>query len=153
MRAVIQRVTRAEVRVAGERIGRIDRGLLVLVGAATDDTDEDMRYVADKVLGLRVFADEAGLMNRAVDEVGGGLLVVSQFTLLGDCRKGRRPSFVGAMPPGPAEAMYEALLARLRELGAPRGVPVESGRFRADMQVELVNDGPVTLVLDSRKLP
>jgi D-tyrosyl-tRNA(Tyr) deacylase len=152
MRAVIQRVTRAEVRVGGEVVGRIGRGFLVLVGASTDDTDEDVRYVADKVLGLRVFPDDAGLMNRAIDEAGGALLVVSQFTLLGDLRKGRRPSFVAAMAPGPAEAMYEALLARLRELGAPKGVAVEAGRFRADMAVELVNDGPVTLLLDSKKL-
>lgn len=152
MRAVVQRVARAEVRVADEVVGRIGRGLLVLVGAATDDTDEDLRYTADKVLGLRVFADEAGLMNRAVDEAGGSLLVVSQFTLLGDCRKGRRPAFVSAMAPAPAQAIYEALVARLREIAGPRGVAVETGRFRADMQVELVNDGPVTLLLDSRKL-
>jgi D-tyrosyl-tRNA(Tyr) deacylase len=148
MRAVVQRVSRAEVRVAGELVGRIGRGLLALVGAAEGDGEDDVAYVADKLAGLRVFADDEGLMNRSVAEVGGGLLVVSQFTLLGDCRKGRRPSFVAALAPGPAEQLYEKLLARLRGMQ----LPVESGRFRAMMDVELVNDGPVTLLLDSKKL-
>jgi D-tyrosyl-tRNA(Tyr) deacylase len=147
MRAVVQRVSRAEVRVAGEVIGKIGQGLCALVGAGTGDADADVAYVADKLLGLRVFPDEAGLMNRAVGEVGGALLVVSQFTLYGDCRKGRRPSFTDALAPEPAEQLYEALLARLRT----SAVPVEKGRFRADMELELVNDGPVTLLLDSRR--
>ncbi len=148
VRAVVQRVSRAEVRVDGAAIGRIARGLCVLVGAEIDDGPDDVAYIADKVVHLRVFADDAGHMNRALDEVGGALLVISQFTLLGDGRKGRRPSFITAMPPEPAEARYEELLAALRA----HKVSVESGRFRADMQVELINDGPVTILLDSRKL-
>jgi D-tyrosyl-tRNA(Tyr) deacylase len=148
MRAVVQRVSRAEVRVEGQVIGRIDRGLLVLLAAGEGDAEADVEYMADKIAGLRIFPDDAGLMNRSVVEAGGAVLVVSQFTLYGDCRKGRRPSFVGALAPGPAEALYERCLRALRE----RGLPVESGRFRADMAVELVNDGPVTLLLDSKKL-
>jgi D-tyrosyl-tRNA(Tyr) deacylase len=122
--------------------------LVVLVGAGDDDTDEDAQLLADKIVGLRVFPDDAGQMNRAAAEVGGGLLVVSQFTLLGDCRKGRRPSFAKAMAPGPAEALYEKFVALLRA----SGLPVETGRFRAMMEVELVNDGPVTLLLDSKRV-
>jgi D-tyrosyl-tRNA(Tyr) deacylase len=148
MRAVVQRVTRAEVRIDGAVVGRIARGLLALVGAADDDNDEDATYLADKVVGLRVFPDEAGNMNRALAEVGGGLLVVSQFTLLGDCRKGRRPSFVKAMAPEPAERLY----LRFVEAARATGLPVETGRFRAMMEVELVNDGPVTLLIDSKRL-
>ena len=147
MRAVVQRVSRAEVRIASAPVGRIERGLLVLVGAGHEDAEADLIWLADKILSLRIFPDDAGLMNRAVGEIGGALLVVSQFTLFGDARKGRRPSFIAAMPPGPAEALYEALLARL----ATSGLPVERGRFGADMQVELVNDGPVTLLLDSKR--
>ena len=147
MRAVVQRVSRAEVRIEGEVVGRIGPGLLVLVGAAEGDTEDDVGWTVDKVLALRIFADEAGLMNRALAEVGGALLVVSQFTLLGDCRKGRRPSFVAALAPGPAEVLYQRFLARAGEAG----VVVQSGRFGADMQVELVNDGPVTLLVDSRR--
>lgn len=148
MRAVVQRVLRAQVSVGGEVIGRIGRGLCALVAAGDDDTDEDVTYLADKVVGLRVFADEAGQMNLAMSDVGGALLAISQFTLFGDCRKGRRPSFVHAMAPGPAEAAYE----RFVSLARLAGVPVETGRFRADMQVELVNDGPVTLLVDSKRL-
>jgi D-tyrosyl-tRNA(Tyr) deacylase len=148
VRAVVQRVSRAEVRVAGEVLGRIGRGFVALVGAGQDDGDDDVAYIADKIAGLRVFPDEAGLMNRALAEVDGAVLVVSQFTLHGDCRKGRRPSFVAALAPGPAEVLYEKLLARLREAG----LRVESGRFRAMMEVDLVNDGPVTLLLDSKRL-
>jgi D-tyrosyl-tRNA(Tyr) deacylase len=147
MRAVVQRVSRAEVRVDGAVIGRVGRGLLVLVGAADDDAEADVAYLADKVVGLRIFADENGQMNKSLAEVGGGLLVVSQFTLYGDCRKGRRPSFVKAMAPGPAEQLYERFVAAARA----SGVPVETGRFRAMMDVELVNDGPVTLLVDSKK--
>jgi D-tyrosyl-tRNA(Tyr) deacylase len=147
VRGVVQRVSRAEVRIAGESVGRIGHGLLVLVGAGEGDGEADVTYLVDKVVNLRVFADEAGNMNRSVLEVGGALLVVSQFTLYGDCRKGRRPSFVRALAPGPAEALYDHFVAAARAAG----VPVETGRFRAMMEVELVNDGPVTLLIDSKK--
>jgi len=147
MRAVVQRVSRAEVRVGGASVGRIGPGLLVLVGAADDDGDQDVAYLADKVVGLRIFVDENGQMNRAVADVGGSVLVVSQFTLYGDCRKGRRPSFVKAMAPGPAEQLYEKFVQAVRA----SGVSVETGRFRASMEVELVNDGPVTLLVDSKR--
>jgi D-tyrosyl-tRNA(Tyr) deacylase len=147
MRAVVQRVSRAEVRVDGAVVGSIARGLLVLVGAADDDTVEDAAYLADKIVSLRIFADENGQMNRSVADAGGGLLLVSQFTLYGDCRKGRRPSFVKAMAPGPAEQLYERFVEAVRK----SGLPVATGRFRAMMDVELVNDGPVTLLLDSKK--
>jgi len=147
VRAVVQRVSRAEVRVGGEPVGRIGRGFLVLVGMEPDDDAEDAAYVAGKVAGLRVFEDEAGRMNRDLAAVDGAVLLVSQFTLLGDCRKGRRPSFTGAAPPDLAEALYEDVAERLRRAG----VPVATGRFRAEMEVELVNDGPVTLLLDSKR--
>src|SRR5438874_484839 len=136
MRAVLQRVSRAEVRIAGEVAGTIGHGLLVLLGVAPSDGRETAGWLADKVVGLRVFADEAGKMNRSVAEVGGGVLVVSQFTLYGDCRKGRRPSFVGAAPPEVAEPLYEAFLNAVKALG----VPATAGRFGAMMRVELVND-------------
>jgi len=148
VRAVVQRVLRAQVSVGGEVIGRIDKGLCALVAAGDDDTDEDVVYLAEKVTGLRIFSDDAGQMNLSMADVGGALLAISQFTLFGDCRKGRRPSFVHAMAPGPAEAAYD----RFVTLAQKTGVPVETGRFRADMQVELVNDGPVTLLLDSKRL-
>ncbi|MCU1281617.1 MAG: D-tyrosyl-tRNA(Tyr) deacylase [bacterium] len=148
MRAVVQRVSRAEVRVGEEVTGRIGHGLLVLLGAGDDDVDADLAYMVDKIVGLRIFADDDGNMNRSVVDVGGALLVVSQFTLYGDVRKGRRPSFLKAMAPGPAEQTYEKFVAAARA----SGVPVETGRFRAMMQVELVNDGPVTLLIDSKRL-
>jgi D-aminoacyl-tRNA deacylase len=135
------------VRVDGAVIGRIDRGLLALVATGVDDDDSDISYTADKIVNLRVFADAAGNMNLSLREVGGALLVVSQFTLYGDCKKGRRPSFIQAMPPGPAEQMYEKFVAAARQTG----IPVQTGRFRAMMEVELVNDGPVTLLIDSKK--
>ncbi len=152
MRAVVQRVSRCQVSVGGEVVGEIGKGLLVLLGIGQGDGRADADWLADKVAGLRIFPDPSGTperkdMNRALVEVGGALLVISQFTLYGDARKGRRPSFVKAMPPGPAEQLYEKLLAALRKSGAP----VETGRFRAMMQVELVNEGPVTLLLDSKK--
>ncbi|HVP69475.1 MAG TPA: D-aminoacyl-tRNA deacylase [Anaeromyxobacteraceae bacterium] len=146
MRAVIQRVTRGAVRVDGRATGEVGLGLVVLLGVAAGDTAEDARWMADKVAQLRIFEDDAGKMNRSVSDVGGGLLVVSQFTLLGHARKGNRPSFVGAAPPEEANALYEAVCAAL---GA-RGLPVSKGVFRAHMEVELVNDGPVTILLDSR---
>ena len=145
MRAVIQRVRSARVIVGDEVVGAVGRGLLVLLGVAPADTAVEVQWLADKVVGLRIFADEDGKMNRSVAEVGGGVLVVSQFTLHGDCRKGRRPSFVGAAPPETAEPLYEAFLNAVRALG----VPTAAGRFGAMMQVELVNDGPVTLILDT----
>jgi D-tyrosyl-tRNA(Tyr) deacylase len=148
MRAVVQRVSRAEVRVGGQAVGAIGRGLLALVAAGEDDTDEDAVYLADKIVGLRVFDDDAGNLNRALADVGGALLAVSQFTLYGDCRKGRRPSFVKAMAPEPAERLYQRFVDAARAAGAT----VETGRFRAMMEVELVNDGPVTLLVDSKRL-
>jgi len=147
MRAVVQRVTRASVSVDGEVIGRIDRGLVVLLGVEQDDTDGDAHQLADKTIQLRIFEDAEGKMNLALNEVGGAMLVVSQFTLLGDCRKGRRPSFIQAAPPELAERLYETFVAAVGVLG----IPVATGKFRAMMQVELVNDGPVTMLLDSRK--
>ncbi len=147
MRAVLQRVTRASVEVEGAIVGRIGLGWLVLLGVARGDADADADRLADKVVGLRAFADDAGKLNRAVGEVGGSVLVVSQFTLLGDCRQGRRPSFVEAAEPAEAERLYLRFAARI----AAAGLPVGTGVFRADMAVSLVNDGPVTLLLDSRK--
>ena len=147
MRAVLQRVSRASVAVGDEVVGAIGRGLLVLLGVAPDDTEDDVRRLADKVVGLRIFADEADKMNRSVADVGGGVLVVSQFTLYGDCRKGRRPSCVGAAGPEIAVPLYEAFVNAIRA----QGVPVATGRFGAMMNVELVNDGPVTLILDTRE--
>jgi D-aminoacyl-tRNA deacylase len=147
VRAVVQRVSRAEVRIEREVSGRIGRGLVVLLGVARDDREQDARLLADKVAGLRVFEDGAGKMNLALAEVGGAVLVVSQFTLLGDARKGNRPSFVDAAPPEEANALYERFCAGV----AGRGIHVATGVFRASMQVELVNEGPVTILLDSRR--
>ena len=147
MRAVVQRVSRAEVRVEGRVTGAVGRGLLVLLGVAQGDGEDAARYLAEKVAALRIFEDDAGKMNRAVAEVGGGVLVVSQFTLLGDGRKGNRPSFTAAAPPELADALYQRFCGLLRE----KGLTVATGVFRAHMEVELVNDGPVTLLLDSAK--
>jgi D-tyrosyl-tRNA(Tyr) deacylase len=148
MRAVVQRVSRAKVTVAGRITGEIEAGLLVLLGAGQGDTDADLAYIIDKIANLRIFADAAGKMNRSVLDVGGGVLVVSQFTLYGDVRQGRRPAFTGALEPVAARALYEQALAGLRGAGVAR---VEAGEFAADMAVELTNDGPVTILLDSRK--
>ena len=147
MIAVVQRVTSASVTVGGAVVGRIDRGLMVLVGIARGDGPADLDYTASKVVGLRIFADDEGRMNRSVADVAGALLVVSQFTLLGDVRKGRRPAFDAAAPPEEARVLYELLIARFKATG----VPVETGVFQACMSVALVNDGPVTLLLDSRR--
>lgn len=147
MRAVVQRVTRASVSVNGTVTGAIDHGLLVFVGVANEDGPADVQYIAEKIRGLRVFPDESGRMNRSVVETGGALLVVSQFTLQADCRKGRRPSFDGAAPPPLAQALYDEVVRTLRE----SGLKVETGVFQAEMQVALVNDGPVTILLDSAK--
>ncbi len=129
-------------------VGAIERGLVVLLGAGKGDGDADLAYVVDKVVNLRIFPDDEGKMNRSVLELGGGVLLVSQFTLYGDTRKGRRPAFVDALEPGPAEALYERAVAAVRTAGVTQ---VATGVFRADMQVELVNDGPVTILVDSRK--
>ena len=145
MRAVLQRVRRASVTVDGRIVGTIGHGLLVLLGVGRDDTGRDAEYVAAKIRDLRLFADAGGRMNRSVAEAGGAVLVVSQFTLFGDCRRGRRPSYSGAAPPERAKELYEALLERLRL----HGLPVQAGEFQALMDVELVNDGPVTVLLDS----
>jgi D-tyrosyl-tRNA(Tyr) deacylase len=147
MRAVVQRVSRAQVPVAEEVVGRIDRGFLVLLGVADGDTADDADYLASKIAGLRVFEDGQGKMNLALADVGGAMLVVSQFTLLGDCRKGRRPGFDRAARPEVADPLYQHFVARVEE----QGIPVATGRFQQHMDVELVNDGPVTLLLDSRK--
>jgi D-tyrosyl-tRNA(Tyr) deacylase len=144
VRAVVQRVSRAAVRVDGETVGAIGRGFVVLAGFAPTDTEPTLAWMAEKIAGLRVFADADDRMNLALADVGGAVLVVSQFTLYGDASKGRRPSFVDAAPPAQAEALYERFVALLRE----RGVRAETGRFRAVMEVELVNDGPVTLLLE-----
>ncbi len=147
MRALLQRVSSASVSVAGETIARIDQGLLVLLGVFPDDNEATARQLADRTLGLRIFADAAKPMNRSVLDVGGALLVVSQFTLAADTRKGRRPGFSGAAPPAQAEVLYNAYVQALRSQ-AP-DTRIETGRFGADMQVALVNDGPVTLMLES----
>lgn len=147
MLAVVQRVSRAQVSVGEEVVGKIDAGLLVLLGVAKDDTSADAEYLAAKVVGLRIFEDENGKMNRSVVETGGDVLAVSQFTLYGDVRKGKRPSFDEAAPPQVASQLYEHFVQNVREVG----VRCETGRFQAMMQVELVNDGPVTILLDSKR--
>ena len=147
MKAVIQRVSRARVDVAGETAGSIGRGVLVLLGVEKGDDERDARWLADKIINLRIFEDGAGKMNLSLKEIGGGLLVVSQFTLAGNCAKGRRPSFDGAAPPAEANRLYEYFVASARGLG----VPVATGIFQAMMEVSLVNDGPVTFILQSRE--
>ena len=144
MRAILQRVTRAAVLIDGQTVGQIECGLLVLLGIGQDDSAEDARWLADKIVGLRIFNDDDGKMNRDLAEVGGALLVVSQFTLYGDCRKGRRPSFVAAADPDQAIPLYEEFLRAVRA----QGIPVQTGQFGAMMEVELVNDGPVTLIVE-----
>jgi D-tyrosyl-tRNA(Tyr) deacylase len=145
MRAVVQRVTAARVEVAGEIVGRIERGLVAFVGIGKGDGEAEARYLVDKITALRVFEDDQGKMNRALADVAGGLLLVSQFTLYGDTSRGRRPGFDRAMPPADAERLYDRVVALARE----RHVPVETGRFRADMRVLVDNDGPVTLLIET----
>ncbi len=145
MRAVLQRVRRARVVIDGEVAGAIEAGWLVLLGISPGDSQAEITWLAEKLVNLRAFADADGKMNRSVQDITGGILVVSQFTLYGDCRKGRRPSFTDAAPPAIAEPLYEAFVNAVKA----HGVPVATGRFGADMQVELVNDGPVTFVLDT----
>jgi D-aminoacyl-tRNA deacylase len=148
MRAVVQRVSRAKVTVEGRVTGAIEAGLLVLLGAGQADTAADLGYIVDKITNLRIFADASGKMNRSVLEVGGGVLVVSQFTLYGDARQGRRPAFTGALEPVAARQLYEQALVDLQKAGVAQ---VQAGEFAANMAVELTNDGPVTILLDSRK--
>ena len=145
MRAVVQRVTQASVTVDGELLGRIGKGLLILLGVADGDTRELTEKMADKICRLRIFEDENGKTNLSLADVGGELLVISQFTLYADCRKGNRPSFTGAARPETAIPLYEAFIARCRE----SGLPVETGEFGADMKIDLLNDGPVTIVIDT----
>ena len=147
MRAVVQRVSRASVKVDSELIGEIGKGVLVLLGVGNDDTESDALFLADKIIGLRIFEDTQGKMNLALKDVDGSILVVSQFTLQGDCRKGRRPAFTAAATAEVAETLYEKFV----ELCKQRGLNTRTGKFRADMAVELINDGPVTLLLDSKK--
>lgn len=147
MRCVVQRVTEASVTVNGETVGAVGPGLMVLIGVSTEDTDADLKYMADKVPNLRIFDDENGVMNRSVIDVGGSILAVSQFTLYGDARGGRRPSYIRAAKPDEANALYERLVAAWRA----KGIHVETGRFRTEMKVSLVNDGPVTILIDSEK--
>ena len=147
MRAVVQRVKRAGVRTAGATVGEIAQGLLVFIGVGQNDTEAVADYLADKIAGLRIFDDDAGRMNRAVGEIGGAVLVVSQFTLYGDVRRGKRPSFDAAAPPESARQLYEYFVDKLRAAG----LHCETGHFQEMMEVELVNDGPVTILLDSEK--
>lgn len=148
LRAVVQKVRSAKVEVAGFAAREIGKGLLLFIGIAADDTDADIAYIVNKCAGLRVFNDQNGVMNYNVRDAGGELLVVSQFTLMGDVRHGKRPSYVSALPPGEAAVLFDELLAAFYKTG----LPVQSGIFAADMQVSLINDGPVTILLDSKKL-
>ncbi|MEI8019777.1 MAG: D-aminoacyl-tRNA deacylase [Schlesneria sp.] len=147
MRAVVQRVSRAKVTVEDEVTGEIGRGMLVLLGVSEDDTHDDARYLADKLVSLRIFPDDEGKMNLSLADAGGQMLVVSQFTLLGDCRKGRRPSFIKAARPEIADSLYRTFVVEVQG----RGIQTATGHFQTHMDVELVNDGPVTLLVDSRK--
>lgn len=148
MRAVIQRVKNASVKIDGKIKGEAKEGLLIFLGVGKGDSEDDLKYIADKAIGLRIFEDENGKMNKSVKDIDGDLLIISQFTLYGDCRKGKRPSFDGAMNPGEAEEMYEKFVAYMRG----SGLKTETGEFGADMKVELLNDGPVTIILDSSKI-
>ncbi len=148
MRAVVQRVSRAQVSVEGQVVGSIQEGLLVLLGVGGEDHEADAAYLAEKTAGLRIFQDEAGKMNRSVTEIAGQVLVVSQFTLFGDCRRGRRPGFSAAAPPELADQLYQHYVSLLRQ----KGLTVETGVFQAMMKVESANEGPVTILLDSKKL-
>ncbi len=146
MRAVVQRVTEASVKIDDETVGAIENGLCVLLGVSTDDTEADADYITDKLLGLRIFDDENGVPNRSIQDISGAILLISQFTLMGDARKGRRPSYIHAARPETAIPLYERCIAALRA-----SVPVETGRFGADMKVSILNDGPFTILLDSKK--
>ena len=147
MRAVIQRAERAQVKIDDNVKGAIGRGLVVFVGISADDSTKDLQWLAEKIVHLRIFEDDAGKMNRSITDIKGEMLIISQFTLYGDCRKGRRPGFSNAAPPLIAEPCYRQFVQEVRD----KGIQVATGTFQADMQVELVNDGPVTLLLDSKK--
>lgn len=147
MRAVVQRVASSSVTVEGETTGKIDKGLMVLLGVADGDTDKDVTYMVDKIVNLRIFEDENDKMNLSLQDIGASLLVVSQFTLLGDCRKGRRPSFIEAAKPEIADNLYQKFVDKARSMG----IRTETGRFQTHMMVELINDGPVTILVDSNK--
>jgi D-tyrosyl-tRNA(Tyr) deacylase len=147
VRAVVQRVSSASVAVDGETVSSIGQGFLVLLGVANGDTDREAEWLADKIAGLRIFEDEAGKMNLSVQDIGGSILVVSQFTLLADCRKGRRPSFTDAAPPAEADRLYQVFVSAVRK----HGIPVKTGVFQAHMDVVLVNDGPVTVVVEAAR--
>lgn len=147
MRAVVQRVRNANVQVGENQVGAVDNGLLVFLGVTHNDTEDDAKYLADKIAGLRIFEDSDDKLNLSVQDVGGSVLSVSQFTLFGDCRRGRRPSFTEAAPPAQGDALYEAFNRYLRD----NGLHVETGQFQAHMEVSLINDGPVTMLLDSTK--
>ena len=147
MRCVVQRVTRAKVTVGDEVTGEIGKGMVALIGVSTEDGPADLKYIAEKVMHLRIYDDENGVMNKSILDAGGAILAVSQFTLYGDARGGRRPSYIRAARPEKANEMYETMIARWREMG----IRVETGRFRTEMQVSLVNEGPVTILLDSEK--
>ena len=148
MRAVVQRVTEASVTVDNELVGAIGPGVMVLIGVSSEDTDKDLKYISEKVPNLRIFDDENGVMNRSLLDAGGSILAVSQFTLYGDARGGRRPAYIRAAQPDVANAFYERAIAAWRA----QGIHVETGRFRTEMKVSLVNDGPVTILLDSEKI-
>lgn len=148
MKAVVQRVKESSVIVEGETVGRIGKGILILLGVEDEDNDKDVKYMAEKIANLRIFRDDSGKMNLSVKDIKGQALVISQFTLLGDCRKGRRPSYVKAARPEKAIPLYESFIAKMNE----QDVPVEQGVFQAMMDVYLVNDGPVTLMIDSKKV-
>lgn len=147
MRAVIQRVSRASVRVEDRLTGRIEKGLLVFLGVGKDDTQADIDFIADKLVNLRIFPDDSGKMNRSVTDIGGAVLLISQFTLFGDCRKGRRPDFTAAADPDTARLVYEKTIAAIAE----KGIPVQTGIFAAHMHIDSIHDGPVTLILESKK--
>lgn len=147
MRAVVQRISRGQVTVDNQIVGKVGKGFLVLLGVSEEDTQDEVIYMAQKIVGLRVFQDEEGKMNRSINDINGEMLVVSQFTLYGDCRKGRRPSFVKAARPEKADELYQSFVAEVRG----QGISVETGQFQAEMSVELVNQGPVTLLIDSDK--
>lgn len=147
MRGVIQRVSSASVSIGGDIAGKIEKGIVIFLGIRTGDNRDDLKWLAEKVVNLRIFEDHQGKMNRSLKDINGQMLIISQFTLYGDCRKGRRPGFSRAAPPQTAEPLYEDFIQEIKE----RGITTASGTFQADMQVELVNDGPVTLLLDSEK--